>query len=143
MSNSLALSKNPKKSLFKKKQRTPTCKLPCQLASQGCRTYLWSKGNPKSRPQMSKSKMFSHCQSYFFSPVCSGLPRCLSSLSLWFTSWCFGVCKPEAAFGLCFPASRQPRLLGNRETPVCAHALCGSSPHFLFPTCEKVLTCPS
>lgn len=83
MSNSLALSekkkkkgkKNPK-SFFFFKQKKHTCKLPCQLASQGCQTHLAPKEAQKSKLKKLKSKIyFYHCQSIFFmvSPPWVGL----------------------------------------------------------------------
>lgn len=73
MSNSLALSeekKKPKKFFFFK-QRKHTCKLPCQLASQGCQTHLAPKEIQKanSRNQNQKfifitAKVFFHCLSF-------------------------------------------------------------------------------
>lgn len=93
MSNSLALSgkrkkkKNPKSFFFFFLSKgNITCKLPCQLASQGRQTHLAPKGTQKkSKLKKSKSKIyFYHCQSIFFmvSPPWVGL-----DVSLWFWLW--------------------------------------------------------
>lgn len=63
-----------KQLLFQQKKHT--CKLPCQLASQGCQTHLAPKEAQKSKLKKLKSKIyFYHCQSIFFmvSPPWVGL----------------------------------------------------------------------
>lgn len=71
MSNSLALTEKKKTQKVFFKQRKHTCKLPCQLASQGCQTHLAPKEIQKanSRNQNQKfifitAKVFFHCLSF-------------------------------------------------------------------------------
>lgn len=68
--------KKIQKVFFFFKQKKHTCKLPCQLASQGCQTHLAPKEAQKSKLKKLKSKIyFYHCQSIFFmvSPPWVGL----------------------------------------------------------------------
>lgn len=68
MSKSLALSekKSKKLSFFFFKQRKHTCKLPCQLASQGCQTHLAPKEIQKAYSRNQNPKFIFITAKVFF-----------------------------------------------------------------------------
>lgn len=66
MSNSLALSEKKIQKSFFFKQKKHTCKLPCQLASQGCQTHLAPKEIQKANSRNQNPKFIFITAKVFF-----------------------------------------------------------------------------